>query len=769
MLRFQLINEFIGELIISEADPIDINAITKILKRSAQYEGATFEIMLEVRFIKAAFNYLVDAFNNAGGIDALVIVNVYYYNDNRRRWLPYSTGQVDWNGKDIDEESITVNIEQTGVERRVLNMMEMDVDVETLFSENESPLPILNQQIIPFHSKTLLKELLTKPANDEEFQQLDVAQIGIPALLIPGTVHVGFVTWGQFDNSETLADDLEDGFQTPYGWQLFDPGSTTDVIDQDGTDEKYIDYLTARNDVGMNPMHEPTEKGTTEINITIRAKHSVHADNTGGDIDMKSPNNSGCLGHVEVYAWCEHQDKDKNVLFVEKIGQWDMTGYGGVDRIGDFETKVYSKSAIDTNKGDKFFVYATYRIWGFYENPNLPGPDGVVHHDFLIEVDDTVTRFDFKSQTVDEESDVQAPLIFEAFERCLQFYTNQIVCFKSDLLGRTDRGYAVDGKGSLMVWTNGNRVRQRNEKKQFTNLKKLIDFVNSLYCVGFGFEVIGGQTIFVVEERAYFYDKTFKIMSLGKVFNIGTKIDSKRYGNIIEYGYTSKIDLKQVNSIDEFNTIRTGRTSIINTKNPFKLATDVITGGYQIELERRLRKSKEDGKYDDSPIAVVVVRDGLGYRTKKNEGYDYINNVFSPETGYNYDISPADNLSNWIQWISSCMIRSFSKIIKFASGEVNYEMVKKKTTESTELAQNGNFNLAGVEPIYDTEIYELKNIPMTAEEMQYICDNYKGYIEFEDKDDVVHQGFISTEGIEHDQNAKMALSIKLLMVNRKVL
>jgi hypothetical protein len=769
MLRFQLINEFIGELLISEADPIDINAITKVAKRSAQYEGATFEVMLEVRFIKAARNYLIDCFNNAGGVDALVIANVYYYHDNRRRWLPYSTGQVDWNGKHVDEDSITVNLEQTGVERRVLNMMEMDVDLETLFSENGSPLPILGQQIIPFHSKTLLKELLTKPANSDEFQQLDVAQIGLPALLIPTTNHIGFVTWGQFDNSEKLADDLEDGFETPYGWQLFDEGLTTDVIDQDGTDEKYIDYLTDRFDVGKNPMHVPTENGTTDINVTIKAKHSVHADNTGGDIDMKSPNNSGCLGHVEVYAWCEHQDKDKNVLFIEKIGQWDMTGYGGVDRIGDFETKTYTKTGITTSKGDQFFVYNTYRVWGFYENPNLPGSNGVVHHDFLMEVDDTVTRFDFTSQTIDEASDVQAPLLFEAFERCLQFYTNEIVCFKSDLLGRTDRGYAVDGKGSLIAWTNGNRVRQRNEKKQFTNLKQLIDFANSLFCVGFGFEVIGGRTMFVLEERSYFYDKTLKIMSLGKVFNVETDTDNKRYMNIAEYGYSNKIDLKQVNSIDEFNTIRKSRVPIINTKNALKIATDVVTGGYQIELERRLRLSKEDGKYDDSNIAVVVIRDGLGYKTKKDEGYDYINNVFSPETGYNYDISPASNFQNWIQWISACMIRSFSKIISFSSGEVNYEMVKKKTSESTELAENGNVSVVGIEPLIDPEVYTLKNIPITAEEMQNICDNYKGYIEFEDKDNVVHQGFLSIEGIEHDQNAKMALSMKLLKVNRKVL
>src|SRR4051812_32427453 len=110
MLKYQLISNRVGVLTINNADPIDINSTTKTLKRSAQYEGAIYEVIQEVRFIKAAREFLINCFENDGGVDAIVFANLYEYKPNTRRWRIYSTSQVDWNRKEVDEDSLTTNL-----------------------------------------------------------------------------------------------------------------------------------------------------------------------------------------------------------------------------------------------------------------------------------------------------------------------------------------------------------------------------------------------------------------------------------------------------------------------------------------------------------------------------------------------------------------------------------------------------------------------------------------------------------------------------------
>jgi hypothetical protein len=766
-LRIQLINDIVGALVIRHDDPMDINALSQTIKRSEDSDGVVYQIIFDLEFIKAGRRFIKQCYETAGGIDAIVLANLYERNPNNRKWILRGTGQVSYSNYDLGEIDVVVNIEQSGVERRVINLMEKDVDLETEVSENGSALPAQTIFDIPFHSKAILKLYEAKP-NADTFEDDTHTTYTFPNVPLGPDTYVSSVTYVQIDNSTLAKGDLEQNFSTPFSSVFYDD-ITSEMVGA-GDTTMYTDFLSESvRKTFRNPIYDAVDEGTLTIDLQLAMKHKMEAvqPSSGpgsGDVDICG---SGILGNVEVFAWCEKRDKDDNIIFIDQIGQWDLTGCGGTTREGVFETKNYTNT-IATVLGDKVYWYLTYRIYGTYDGPGqIPtGPSGSVIHTYTLEVDLDNTYLKMSNKTISAETTVSTPLIYEAIERCVQYYTNQVDCFRSTLLGRTDIGYGEDGEGALIAVPNGHRLRLKNDKQIFSSLKDLLEFVNAVYCIGWGFQIIDGKQYFVVEKKEFFYDKTTTVASLGKIFKPRKKAIAKRYYNQIEYGYNTKVEINQVNAVDEVNTIRRSSIPIVNTPNQLKVSTKTITAGYIIEYERRLYSSTKDGRYDDSNFAAVVIRDGLGFRSKKDEGYSLITGVYDSPSGYNYDISPARMRMNWRVFISSGLIRSFNKVCKFSSGEVNYTMVTQKTTESVPVAENGDEDLTNIEPIFDLEEYILNNVPMPANVITAILNNPYGVIEFQDKTGATFEGFLNPgAGIDYDAVKKIA-DIKLLKVFR---
>lgn len=762
MLRFQFLNTALGPLTIETDDPIGVNEMAKMIKRSEDNDGIVFEVMFDLEFIKGARSYLKKAFETDGGIDALVLANVYRLNVNTRKWMIYSTGSVNFNKYDVYEDKITINMEQVGVQRRVTNLMELDVDQETEVSENGNALPINN--VLPamaMHSKTIIKETIAKPADTVEHQFLDVfSQSDLPGL---STTYRERIIFGQMDTTEAEINELAENFSTQFGYS--DLGGTATVGPLNAAATKV--WLEANPDNRtLFPVHKFAEAGILDIDLVVKLIHEIEAVDVSGDVDVCG---DAALGQIEIFHWIEIRDAENNIVLLENIGSVDMGACVGDIRTSALATLPFSQNGISVGIDYQVYWYHTIRIYGDYENQDA-GSESVSHH-FRIEAEDGY-YFTLRSKTSAPDSTTKAVLLYEAFLRCCQYYTNDIDCFESDLLGRTDlikpstgEPYAVDGDAALIAWTNGAALRGL-DKPIFTNLKDLIDFVNSQFCVGFGFETgADGKQRMRLEKRSFFYDKTNKILSLGKIYNVRKTIDPKRYYNSVEFGYASKIDLGQTNAIDAFNTKRRNSIPIINTKNGLKIATKVKADGYQIEGARRLKFTTTDGKNDDEPFVVCVIRDGITFKSKKDEGYTLIENVFDSSTGYNYDISPARSLRNWFKIIASALIYAKSKVIKFTFGEVNFLMRTQKTGEDFIVEENGNVDLTDVEPDYDNFIYELKDVDISDDLVQHICDNPYGYIDFEDQFGELMEGFISDNGIEHDQ-FKGKADFKLLKVFR---
>lgn len=768
MLRVQLLNEFMAPLVIREDDPIGLNDLTQKIKRSTDNEGIVFEVIIEMPFIKQGRRFLKMAKEMYGGIDAVVNILIYTLHPNTRKWGLYAQGLVNFNKYDVYEDKLVVTMEQVSVQRAITNLMELNVNLQTLVSKNGSALPA--NLVLPdmeYHSKTILKEASAKPNDELPFQQLDIVSFSIPG--VGGDVNREAIIYGNVSTEKQESEELDEAFQLPFGWADFDARLDTNAP---STIAEMIDFLMDHKDIRFESL-KLVEAGTVDVNATLHLKHWV-SDEGDSVIDVSSCGfpTDGALGKIELRYWFEWRDKDDNIMGIENMAEFDMAGCGDDERVGTLEEHIYSKLGIVSAIGDKFYIYSTTRIYGTYHNPTITSKN--ITHNCKIQAGIN-QKISFKSQTVTPNTHAKTILIYEAVQRCCQFYTNQVDCFYSELLGRTDillpgstdEYYAADGKGSMIGFTNGRNLRGL-PNPIFMNLKDLLEFIDSIYCIGFGFERgTDGTMRLRLEKREYFYRKTERVLSLGKVYNIKKSIDSKRYWNQVEIGYATKVDVGQLNALDEFNTLRHYDPPIVNTKSSLKISNKMIAGGYQIESQRRLLFATTDSKLDDTNFAVVVIRDMATFKTKKNEGYEYINNVLDPSTIYNVDISPTRSFKeNWGQVIGTSMFESISgKTLTFLDGTVNYLMVSKKTDEDEEVAENGPIDFSQVEPIWTTNKFSF-DAPLSDNEFTILKNNPLGYIEFEDEFGAVMGGFVSDDGVDHDSNKGIA-NFDLLEVFRK--
>src|SRR6478752_2337824 len=126
MLRITFNNDLLGPYETMSA--IGIDNVVQNVKRDRESHGIVFAIILNLSFIKDGRQYLKQAYENYGGIDASVSVFMELYNPNLYKWEPYFNGQVDFNLRDLEEDRITVNIvEGLNFQSAIINGKDIDI------------------------------------------------------------------------------------------------------------------------------------------------------------------------------------------------------------------------------------------------------------------------------------------------------------------------------------------------------------------------------------------------------------------------------------------------------------------------------------------------------------------------------------------------------------------------------------------------------------------------------------------------------------------
>lgn len=770
MIKIQLYNSAAGSLtVIPDAEGTE--DFEQTLKRSDATDGIVFEYSLDLQFNKVSKAYLRDVFDLAGGIEAVVIVNIFEYRPNAFKWEQIGAGTIKYTNADISAERFKTSIEQTGLVRKVLNLLDTDLDLETVISQGKLAIPATPYQDLTLHSKAVIKQTISMPGElVEHIQEAVFDQAGLPGL---STTYRERVIFGTIDTTKNTLKELKESFGLGWGWTdfggmgLVGPASlaqitqflTTGIIGVGG-------YQVPDPRLIFN-MATLSEAGIMDVITKLKLKHEIIADPGGvaGDVDVCG---TGALGEVEINAWYEHRNASNAILTIQHLGAWAMPNCGGrVDNnksTGVFEEKNFSLPNIAVSVGDKIYVYTTTRIYGNYQN--VAAGSETVGHTFKVTPQDG-HFINLSSKTVTPATTAKAYMVYEALNKTFQFYTDQVDCFRSTYFGRTDsvKVYPVDGPGSLRAILSGANIRQVLGKTTFVSGKEFHGALNAIDCLGLGFETREGRQVVVIEPLSYFYNKESLILDLGPVSDFHRIVDVKQYANQIELNY-GKIDIQKTNGIDDPNGLRRWKYPITQVSTKQLATTKYKVSPYEIEDQRRLISSTEDSKNDDNNFFIDLIRVGLGFKPRIMEGFTLVENLFSPETTYNLNLSPRRNLDNWLKVVAISLYKSINKVIDFSYGEGNYFMRTQKTTETAPKPEGGpgvTVDLTGVVPLYYPERYKF-NCPFSSDQMALTRATPYGYFIFQEyRGGPNLEGFLSK--VTRDSKKKLG-SFELLKVAR---
>lgn len=322
-------------------------------------------------------------------------------------------------------------------------------------------------------------------------------------------------------------------------------------------------------------------------------------------------------------------------------------------------------------------------------------------------------------------------LLHEVGERLCDSITDTTGNFKSDLLGRIDLGYAVDGKASLQTLHTGKQLRNIPDSKLTISLKDLFASLNAQRNIGIGIEYNElSQPILRLEEKKHFFSGDV-ISTIYSVKNVRKKVARDWIYNEIEVGY-SKAEYEEIDGLEEQNNKFKWTTRIETIKNKLDLVSKIRADGYGIEFARRKQYKEyptEDTKYDNDLFTVVVFKSGSEYKNKTNNGYDVVENIFSPDTAYNLDITPGRMLRNSGMLIRSGLEHNLSTPAKFHYAEQKQNLVSQQTGGEL-IDENADIDINTLSsPLWLPEIYTFESV-LGRDQLDNIIRNSNGLIKF---------------------------------------
>lgn len=374
------------------------------------------------------------------------------------------------------------------------------------------------------------------------------------------------------------------------------------------------------------------------------------------------------------------------------------------------------------------------------------------------------TTADFGSyiDTTTSSTTTDAYYIHEACAAIAQRITGQEDAFRSELLGRKNsqpNSYSANGCFSFTAITGGKKIRNIPDKSDLSiSMSEMFKTINSINNAGLGFEKIDDSYVIRIEGKEYFYS-TDAVIQLSNCPKIKRSVAKEFYISDIYIGY-EKWESEEVNGLDEFNAKHEYNTGIKALESRLELFSPFIASSYAFEFTRRKQYvdfPNVDWKYDNDTFIACLNRsvDGSGNpnnlsTVEKDENYSQINNIFSPESTYNYRISPARNLLRHIKSIAGGLIKYPLRAIRFVYGEGNYLAQTEFTSDSCPgnfenelLSENQDITVeeSGETAIWEPEYLEFQ-YPITFAQYLLVKANPKACIEVSDTESDFEKAFI---------------------------
>lgn len=264
---------------------------------------------------------------------------------------------------------------------------------------------------------------------------------------------------------------------------------------------------------------------------------------------------------------------------------------------------------------------------------------------------------------------------------------------------RTPESYlnsGTTGGGACKALTNGYHIRglftdgelKRNMPLSF---KALIESLDALDCIGWGFST-EDDAIFVRVERWDWFYKDTTILTLTNVAEVTTEVYTDYIPTELKIGYKKYATQDQYNSIDSPHGSRTFTNGIKALSKALTKECEFVADNYAIEETRRARNDvneTEETTYDESIFVFELVRQApyvaIG-ETPTPPSYTIVHsataasNVGLASEFINAKLTPRHMAARWRAFLFST---NNTTPFRFTAGEINYKSSFKTVPENT--------------------------------------------------------------------------------------
>lgn len=380
--------------------------------------------------------------------------------------------------------------------------------------------------------------------------------------------------------------------------------------------------------------------GLTDISFDWQFSGTIHIDNNG--VVDNSDYHINCVYIYQRY----NPATDDYTETVENIGQ----AYDGTVGILDADDVNITEHATKILTQFRFGVKDRIYFYCFLNTSrNVKSSFTLTQSGLSLDINQT-------QESVESSGNVW--FIDDVIRQTLAVIADNQYVLRSSFFERKNLTQLTDGCGSKSALTNGFQIRNFDvsEKPLYIDFKTLVESLNAMYCIGINYATVNNVPVVRIERADYFYQDK-------EVLQI-TDVDDKSYEEVvakeiiyndIKNGY-DKYQEDGYNSLDEFNTKREWLTPIQKNKATLEILSHFITSGYSIETIRRNQfedQPSESVTNDDEPFFVALRRGetDTSWTAERDEAFDSVSNLISPETSYNLRVSPTRLLYNWFIWL----------------------------------------------------------------------------------------------------------------------
>lgn len=701
---------FLDDLEIDE--PVSWDSFTISIKRDDELHGIGFEASVtSLEFYGSAMRY-IDSIKASQGLKSNIIFKAEEDCDDNGQYETIIEGKLNM-GKYQKKCGITCSVslpvEATGCEVSMINRMDQTVDVDKTISQNGLvTLPSYPQLGIQLELPPKELDYLTEGNVIENDEPLTFTNIASPDTVIR-PIYADLVAnnfkQSQLEGTSNLAF-LDFGVISPnILW-----------------DERNINF--------PNPILITGRlKGTLSSPVDIGAVRLfvIRGEMTADNYDFANPPYQVIL-NVSLHGVL---DPPSTLLLFD-------------------ESYSYSWSPID-NGADG--------IYAFIEFGGSTDPRTIAF--------DPETFFKAESTKVVPATVAQVYMVHETLSRIVENITDSCMRVKSSYYGRTDSqpfSFDDDGCGGLRCVASGLKIRKALNASFFTNLREIVKGLQDIDNIGMGVEPdedLAGRLLLRIEELDYFY-QDFEIFKTLNIAEAQFNIEEDRDNSIVKIGYKKWETLANF-GLDEINSNREYHLDIDTLNKIADHESTIVAGGYAIEVTREqsvVDSSNADTTYDNETFIICLKR--LTYNTFEVEKGNINNpqNIFSPQSTYNYRISPLRNLMRWYRSLINAYptLGDSQNKLFFSSGTGNFiasgqlsegygygsEFCK---LEGVDIAENMNLfvtafnNIAKYIPLWKNETITY-TYPMSLRDYNYIKARRYGYITYSCGDSTPAKGWI---------------------------